>query len=142
MRVDPETGYNSHPSIVTGPYVLTAYDGVTAHFEMNPYFKGAWVNNTLPEDFQFDMENFEGAGSGNLAHHHVNYIKVDRLNEDGEEDPFYLVKPSIEKISFTVADNDEIPQLLADGELHLVNKVVYGPTILECLGMDPDDATG
>ena len=76
--LNPETGYNSHPSIVTGPYVLTAYDGVTAHFEMNPYFKGAWVNNTLPEDFQFDMENFEGAGSGNLAHHHVNYIKVDR----------------------------------------------------------------
>ena len=139
--LNPETGYNSHPSIVTGPYVLTAYDGVTAHFEMNPYFKGAWVNNTLPEDFQFDMENFEGAGSGNLAHHHVNYIKVDRLNEDGEEDPYYLVKPSIEKISFTVADNDEIPQLLADGELHLVNKVVYGPTILKCLGMDPEDVT-
>ncbi len=38
--LDPETGYISHPSVVSGPYTLTEYDGVTAHFERNPYFKG------------------------------------------------------------------------------------------------------
>ena len=83
--LDPETGYNSHPSKVSGPYVLTAYDGLTAHFEKNPYFKGT----------------MEG------------------------------VIPTIEKISFTLADNDTLVQQLKDGELHLVNKVVYGPTIQE-----------
>ena len=135
--LNPETGYNSHPSVVSGPYVLTEYDGITAHFEINPYFKGAWVNNTLPEDFHFDMENLAGVGSGAQSHNrgNVNYIRVDRLNEDGEEDPFYLVKPSIEKICFTVADNDTMAEDLTTGVLHLVNKVVYGPTILECMGL-------
>ncbi len=38
--LDPETGYLSHPSIVSGPYTLTAFDGVTARFQINPYYKG------------------------------------------------------------------------------------------------------
>ena len=83
--LDPETGYNSHPSVSSGPYVLTAYDGVTSHFEINPYFKGTM---------------------------------------DG-------VVPTIEKISFTLANNDTLIQQLKDGELDLVNKVVYAPTIQE-----------
>ena len=45
--LDPETGYNSHPSVCSGPYVLTSYDGTTCHFELNPYFKGDWVSNDL-----------------------------------------------------------------------------------------------
>ncbi|MBR0219377.1 MAG: hypothetical protein IJQ33_09265 [Clostridia bacterium] len=89
--LDPETGYNTHPSVVCGPYVMTAYDGVTAHFEKNPYFKGT----------------MEG------------------------------VIPTIERISFTVADNDTLIQQLADGELHLVNKVVYGPTITDGMQNGP-----
>ena len=134
--LDPETGYNSHPSVVSGPYVLTAFDGETAHFEINPYFKGAWIHNTLPEDFQFDHEHFAGVGTGRLtADHGLSYIRMFRLTEDGEEDPFYLVKPVIEKICFTLADNDTIAEELAGGRLHLVNKVVYGPTILECMGV-------
>ena len=92
--LDPETGYNSHPSVVSGPYVLTDFDGITAHFEINPYFKGT----------------MEG------------------------------VIPTIERISFTVADNDTLVQQLIDGELHLVNKVVYGPTIVE--GMTAGGAAG
>ena len=85
--LDPDTGYNSHPSVVSGPYVLTDFDGVTAHFEINPYFKGT---------------------------------------ADG-------VKPTIGKISFTLADNDTLIGKILDGELHLVNKVVYNPTIQEGL---------
>ena len=83
--LDPETGYNSHPSVSSGPYVLTGYDGITAHFEKNPMFKGT----------------MDGA------------------------------VPTIEKISFTLADNDTLIQQLKDGELHLVNKVVYSATIDE-----------
>ena len=142
--MDPDTGYNSHPDVVSGPYVLIDYDGITAHFEINPYFKGAWVNNSLPEDFSFDMDDFEGVGSGTAKHNSgVNYIKVDRVDEDGNEDPFYLVKPSIKRISFTVADNATMAEDLTTGKFNLVNKVVYGPTILECLGaagMDADTA--
>jgi len=46
--LDPETGYNSRPSVVCGPYVLTDWDGKTAHFEINDHFKGAWYHNSLP----------------------------------------------------------------------------------------------
>ena len=38
--IDPETGYQSHPSVVSGPYMLMSWDGVTAEFEANPYYKG------------------------------------------------------------------------------------------------------
>ena len=136
--LDPETGYNSHPSVVSGPYKLLSWDGTTCHFEINEYYKGAWMYNTLPEDFRFDVKDFAGTGSGTLAHDsHTgpNIYKVDRVTETGEENPMYLVKPTISKIAFTVADNDTMAQDLADGKLHLVNKVVYGPTIQACLGI-------
>ena len=38
--LDPETGFRSHPSVVTGPYTLTSFDGETAEFALNPYYKG------------------------------------------------------------------------------------------------------
>ncbi len=38
--LDPANGYRSHPGVVSGPYTLSSWDGVTAMFEMNPYFKG------------------------------------------------------------------------------------------------------
>ena len=47
--LDPETGYNSHPQVVSGPYVMTSFDGETARFEKNPYFKGAFYQGVLPE---------------------------------------------------------------------------------------------
>ena len=34
------TGYRTHPSVVSGPYTLTSFDGTTAEFERNPYFHG------------------------------------------------------------------------------------------------------
>ena len=68
----------------------------------------------------------------------ANYIQVldvdnetPKLDANGEE--IWLVKPTIEKIKFVVADNDTLIQQLADGELHLVNKVTYGQTILDGL---------
>ena len=38
--LNPETGYLSHPSVVSGPYMLTGWDGTTAEFAVNPYYKG------------------------------------------------------------------------------------------------------
>ena len=48
--LDPETGYRSHPSVVSGPYMLTSWDGVTAEFEVNPYYKGnsEGIRPTIP----------------------------------------------------------------------------------------------
>ena len=135
--MDPETGYNSHPAVSSGPYKLVSYDYETAHFEINDYYKGAWVYNTLPENFHFDVQHFAGVGTGTLAHNsHTgpNIYEMDHVDADGHLSPIYLVKPTIEKISFSVADNDTMARDLADGTFHLVNKVVYGPTILECLG--------
>ena len=134
--MDPETGYNSHPAVSSGPYVLTDYDYETAHFELNKYYKGAWVYNTLPEEFRFDMPRHEGVGEGRQEHTARNVVRVDRVDASGKNDPLYLVKPTIEKISFSVADNDTLPEDMASGKYHLVNKVVYGPTILKMLGVD------
>jgi len=38
--LDPETGYQSHPTVVSGPYTLASYDGESAEFEINEYYKG------------------------------------------------------------------------------------------------------
>ncbi len=40
--LDPETGYLSHPSVVSGPYTLLSFDWDTrvAEFAINPYYKG------------------------------------------------------------------------------------------------------
>jgi len=107
--LDPETGYNSHPSVVSGPYCLTEFDGVTAHFVKNPYFLGALTYNS------------------NLSRTGGNATPVKR--SDGSA--MTLVKPTIEKICFTVANNDTLAQELKDGDLDLVNKVVYEDAIQE-----------
>ena len=128
--LDPETGYNSHPSVVSGPYTLKSWDPDTGegHFEINPYFKGAWYHNNLPGP------DYSGP---------VQYIQVlddegmPKLDSTGSE--IWLVKPTIEKIAFVKADNETMIQKLADGELHLVNKVTYGPTIRE--GMQGEAAS-
>ena len=138
--LDPETGYNSHPSVVSGPYTMVSYDvenGGTGHFEINPYFKGAWVNNSLPDEFNFDPENEDYAGTGVQINRHdaPNYIKVERTDEEGNDTSYWLVKPNIEKICFMVADNDTMAEDLATEKYHLINKVTYGPTIMECMGV-------
>jgi ABC-type transport system substrate-binding protein len=38
--LDENTGYLTHPSVVSGPYTLTSYDGAVATFQRNPYYKG------------------------------------------------------------------------------------------------------
>ena len=122
--LDPETGYNSHPTKVSGPYTMVSWDAETGdgHYEINPYFKGAWMQNNLPGP------DYSGP---------VHYIQV--MDDEGKPkltaagDELWLVKPTIEKIKFVVADNETLIQQLVDGDLHLVNKVTYGPTIKEGL---------
>ena len=36
----PDGGYMTHPDPVSGPYRIVSYDGTTAEFEINPFFKG------------------------------------------------------------------------------------------------------
>lgn len=38
--LDPETGYLSHPSVVSGPYTLASYENNVATFEKNDLYKG------------------------------------------------------------------------------------------------------
>lgn len=37
---DPQTGYRTHPVVTSGPYCLDSFDGLTASFTLNEYFKG------------------------------------------------------------------------------------------------------
>ena len=90
--LNPETGYNSHPTLTCGPYSLKSFDGEVARFEKNPYFKGTM---------------------------------------DG-------IVPTIERISYTVADNETLVDQLRDGTFNLVNKVSYGPTIQQGMEASAD----
>ena len=36
----PETGYLVHPAPGSGPYTILSFDGETARFEVNPWYKG------------------------------------------------------------------------------------------------------
>ena len=81
--LDPANGYLSHPRVVSGPYKLTGFDGTTATFEINPYFKGT---------------------------------------KDGSV-------PTIDRLVYTLGDNDTMIEDLQAGRLGLLNKVTYGPTI-------------
>ena len=85
--LDPETGYLSHPSVVSGPYKMTAWDGVTAEFEINPYYRG----------------NHE-----------------DKL-------------PLINAITYTLAENETMADMLGTGEFDLLNKVTRSSTVQEAL---------
>ncbi len=38
--LDADTGYASHPSVTSGPYVITNYDGKTVWLSQNPYYIG------------------------------------------------------------------------------------------------------
>ena len=136
--MNPDNGYNSHPAVSSGPYVLTDYDNETAHFVINDYYKGAWAYSTLPENFRFNVQEYAGVGSGTVEHNsHTgpNVYEVTHFDKNGNQKTIYLVKPTIERISFSLADNDTMAEDLRSGKFHLVNKVTYGPTILECRGL-------
>ena len=44
---DPATGYRTHPSVVSGPYMLDSFDGTTAEFTRNPIYLGN-ANDQMP----------------------------------------------------------------------------------------------
>ena len=77
--MDPEYGYLSHPTVGSGPYVLTGWDEKThtCTFRINPYFKG---------------------------------------DEEGNV-------PTIPKLRYTLACNEDMTELLRGDEFQLLNKV-------------------
>ena len=123
--LNEETGYNSHPSVTSGPYRMTSFDGETAHFVINPYYKGTWVNR--PELLPGYTPPEEGAESvwPDAEELPANYTFV----TDDEGNGICVVRPTIERIAFRSVVSENVSQLLADGELHLVNKLTYGPAI-------------
>ena len=133
--LDPEKGYNTFPPVVSGPYVIKSWDGVTGHFELNPYFKGAWMENNLPgEDGEPVISDVwqKAMDHGKIVTDTDEFGNDILRDTDGDgkgDEPIYLVKPTIEKIAFTVADNDTCIEQLAEEELHLVNKITYDETI-------------
>lgn len=38
--MDPDNGYLAHPTVGSGPYLMTSWDGEVATFKINQYFKG------------------------------------------------------------------------------------------------------
>ena len=125
--LDPATGYNTFPSVVSGPYVIKSWDGVTGHFEINPEFKGAWMVNNLPDGALYDA--WESARSRGKIVEDINADGSVAVDSDGK--PIELVIPTIEKIAFTVADNDTIIEKMENDEVHLVNKVTYKDTVAQ-----------
>lgn len=120
--LDPDTGYNSHPSVVSGPYELTGWDGTTAHFKINEHYKGMWYHNSLP---------------GVSVNAYAEGKMVPLLDENGvqRKDTYgaacYLILPTIERIAFTEVSNDTMIGELTEGSLHLINKMTYGPAIMD-----------
>ena len=81
--MDPENGYLAHPTVGSGPYRMTGWDGEYATFEINEYYKG---------------------------------------NELG-------YKPTIPKLRFTLAHNEDMIEKLEADEFQLLNKVVRRDSI-------------
>ena len=132
--LDPETGYNSHPSVVSGPYRLVSWDGTTCHFEINEYYKGAWLGNTLPEGFRFEAKDYTGIGKGSKdsdRHDGPDVRRMEKVTRHGGTKTIYLVRPTIARIAYTVADNNTLAADFREGRIHLANKVMYGPTVDE-----------
>ena len=131
--LDPVTGYNTHPSVVSGPYMMTSFDGVTAHFELNPYYKRQPIVITKviePEEEEEDKDKSEAE----TAEEEEKEPETVEIIID-ENNPGY-----IKKIQFTLTDNDTMVQKLQSGELHLVDKVTYGPVIQELMQNAGDKA--
>ncbi len=45
--LDSDTGYASHPSVVSGPYMINDYDGKTVWLERNPFYHGDIGDNAI-----------------------------------------------------------------------------------------------
>ena len=88
-------GYRINPSVVSGPYTLVSFDGTTAEFERNEYYKG---------------------------------------NADGE-------LPLIEKLTYTLAENETMLDKLQSGEYQILNKVTKSDVITAGMGTIADGET-
>ena len=92
--LDPDTGYMSHPSVVSGPYTLVSWDGKSVELEANPYYKG---------DAEGDL-------------------------------------PTIQKLTYTLAEYDSMMDKLQNGEFDLLNKVMRADAIASGLNAAGDGA--
>ena len=90
-------------------------------------------DETLDEDEVLDEAEDE------LQELPANYTPV--IDEENGEILYYVAHPQILKIAFSAVKSEDVPQLFADGELHLMNKLVYGSAITEMMqNMEETDA--
>ena len=59
--LDEATGYRTHPSVTSGPYLLTSYEDGVAKFEINPRYKGDSKGQkpTIPRIIMKSMDSDE-----------------------------------------------------------------------------------
>ena len=105
---DPETGYMNHPSVVSGPYTMVSWDGTTAELERNPFYKDYAAYRRILE-----MEHPTGEGDPEIVRKTV-------LDENA---------PFIERLTVLYVDDNTAVDLLARGDIDLVNKVTKAETI-------------
>ena len=120
--LDGESGYLSHPKVVSGPYTLESFDGVTARFRANPWFKGA-----------LRVKVSAGTEPNGLPVRSGETVLSDGAPAERPDPPdfskYELVRPQIEEVVFTAADNDTVIRDLLEGRLDLVNKLMYSPAV-------------
>ena len=68
--LDPETGYASHPKVVSGPYTVVSFEGDTGVFEINPYFKGDENHHSVLPTIKPGERRNRSAEQGHQERHH------------------------------------------------------------------------
>ena len=86
--LDPQSGYMSHPKVVSGPYTLADFDGKTATFQRNNHYKGNEEGRKpLLEKLTFTQANqsrmIQDLGEGSLGL--VNKVSRQDLIREGVE---------------------------------------------------------
>jgi len=115
--LDEETGYLSHPSVVTGPYIMTSWDGETAEFEINEYFKGKYYE----ENQKVITVNEDGEE-----------VEEDALDANGE--PIIIqtfVTPTVKSLTVKTASYDTMLDELVEGNFDLLNKVTSNDVVID-----------
>ena len=155
--LNAQSGYNSHPSVSSGPYVLTSFDGTTAQFEANPYYKGYWIDYE-PEEKKADtaqanttavQANTTTAQTNTAAERQAAEAAAKKEEEllqqlnitefkDSEGETLYMAKPAIEKITYAPVKSAELPELFENGEIHVANKIAYGNVITQMMQRAPE----
>ena len=105
--LNAKTGYMTHPKVVSGPYTLTSFDGTTAVFSLNKYYKGS-ENAAFTKIEYTSISNADAAstlqsGKVALVHKAMNteaIVPLTQLLTDGVYDMSAYPRSGLSFISF------------------------------------------